>query len=45
MTVPYFALLLSFVLITLIQAVLLIQMIWDFNKPEETTQVSEEVAD
>lgn len=45
MTVPYFALLLSFVLITLIQAVLLIQMIRDFNKPEETTQVSEEVAD
>ena len=45
MTVPYFALLLSFVLITVIQAVLLIQMIRDFNKPEETTQVSEEVAD
>lgn len=45
MAVPYFALLLSFVLITLIQAVLLIQMIRDFNKPEETTQVSEEVAD
>ena len=45
MTVPYFALLLSFVLITLIQAGLLIQMIRDFNKPEETTQVSEEVAD
>lgn len=45
MTVPYFALLLSFVLITVIQAVILIQMIRDFNKPEETTQVSEEVAD
>lgn len=45
MTVPYFALLLSFVLITVIQAVILIQMIRDFNKPEETTQVSEEVAE
>ena len=35
MTIPYFALLLSFALITVIQAVLLIGMIRDFNKPEE----------
>ena len=45
MTVPYFALLLSFVLITVIQVVILIQMIRDFNKPEETEQVREEVAE
>lgn len=35
MTVPYFALLLAFALITVIQAALLVQMIMNFNKPEE----------
>ena len=35
LTVPYFALLLSFALITVIQAALLVQMIRNFNKPEE----------
>lgn len=34
MWIPYFALLLSFALITVIQAVLLIQMIIHFNDPE-----------
>lgn len=35
MTIPYFALLLSFALITIVQLATLIQMIRDFNKPEE----------
>lgn len=35
MTVPYFALLLAFALITVIQSALLVQMIMNFNKPEE----------
>ena len=35
MSVPYFALLLAFALITVIQSVLLVQMILNFNKPEE----------
>ena len=35
MTIPYFALLLSFALITIVQLVTLIQMIRNFNKPEE----------
>ena len=46
MTVPYFALLLSFALITVIQTVITIQMILNFNKPEEAApaaQGSEEV--
>lgn len=46
MTVPYFALLLSFALITVIQVVILIEMIRDFNKPEEEIAgTKEEVAD
>lgn len=35
MTVPYFAILLSFALITVVQIALLIKMIRDFNKPDE----------
>ena len=35
MTIPYFALLLSFALITIVQLATLIQMLRDFNKPEE----------
>ena len=41
MWVPYFALLLSFALITVIQIVMLLQMAKDFNKPEEAVAVSE----
>lgn len=46
MTVPYFALLLSFALITVIQIVLLLKMILNFNKPEEDeTAVSKKEAE
>lgn len=38
MTVPYFALLLGFGLITLVQGVLLVQMIMNFNKPEKAVE-------
>ena len=43
MTVPYFALLLAFSLITVIQSVLLIKMALNFNKPEEELAAAEEV--
>lgn len=36
MAVPYFALLLAFALITVVQAAVLVRMIRDFNKPEAT---------
>lgn len=38
MSIPYFALLLSFALITVIQGVVLIQMVMDFGKPEQTAE-------
>ena len=43
MTVPYFALLLAFSLITVIQSVLLIKMALNFNKSEEELAAAEEV--
>lgn len=43
MTVPYFALLLAFSLITVIQSVLLIQMVLNFGKSEEELAAAEEV--
>lgn len=38
MTVPYFALLMSFALITVIQTVITVKMVLDINKPEEVEQ-------
>lgn len=43
MTVPYFALLLAFSLITVVQSVLLIKMALNFNKSEEELAAAEEV--
>lgn len=42
MSIPYFALLLSFALITVIQGVVLVRMILDFNKPEQAVTAAKE---
>ena len=42
MSIPYFALLLSFALITVIQGVVLVRMILDFNKPEQAVAAAKE---
>ncbi len=43
MAIPYFALLLSFALITVVQSVILINMFRNFNKPEEEITDGQEV--
>lgn len=43
MTVPYFALLLSFALITVIQTVIAIKMILEINKPEKEAEKEAEL--
>lgn len=45
MTVPYSALLISFGLIVVVQIAVLIQMILNFNKPDEPEEHNEEVAE